>query len=379
VRNPARILAVDDTSENLEILRLRLEAKGYEVVTASDGEEGLSRARELEPDLILLDIMMPKLDGISVVRMLKQDETLRAIPVILVTAKADVRDVVEGLDAGGDDYLTKPFEHAALLARVRSMLRQKALYDTVQDQTLMLRQQARELAEWNETLKERVAKQLAEIERIGRLRRFLAPQIADLIMSSRDESWLGSHRRDIAVLFCDLRGFTTFAETGEPEEVMALLRDYHHLLGPLIYRFEGTLDRFTGDGLLVFFNDPLPCPDPAERAVRLAVSMREAVRALADRWRKRGHQIGFGIGVAQGFATLGLIGFEERSDYSAVGTVTNLAARLCAEAKDGEILVTTRVASAIEPFARLANMGEIALKGLSRPMAVSNVIGLKAG
>jgi adenylate cyclase len=196
-------------------------------------------------------------------------------------------------------------------------------------------------------------------------------------VSSGDERFLDSHRRDIAVLFCDLRGFTAFAETGEPEEVMALLRDYHDALGPFIHRFEGTLDRFTGDGLLVFFNDPLPCADPAERAVRLAVAMREAVAGLAAGWRRQGHQIGFGIGVAQGFATLGRIGFEGRFDYTAIGTTINLAARLCAEAKDGEILVTARVAAAIEPFVELAGMGDVTLKGLSRPTPVSNVIGLK--
>jgi class 3 adenylate cyclase len=234
------------------------------------------------------------------------------------------------------------------------------------------------VSSWNKTLEARVAAQLGEIERLGRLKRFLAPQLAELIVSSGDERFLDSHRRDIAVLFCDLRGFTAFAETGEPEEVMASLRDYHEALGPLIHRFEGTLDRFTGDGLLVFFNDPLPCPDPAERAVRLAVAMRDAVAALAAGWRKQGQQLGFGIGIAQGFATLGRIGFEGRFEYSAIGTTINLAARLCAEAKDGEILVTARVAGSVGLFADLSAMGDIPLKGLSRPIPVSNVVGLKA-
>jgi class 3 adenylate cyclase len=296
-----------------------------------------------------------------------------------VTAKADVRDVVEGLDAGADDYLIKPFNHTELLARVRSMLRQKALYDTVAEQAARLRQQAAELSKWNETLNERIAAQVSEIERIGRLRRFLAPQIADLIVSSKDDSWLNSHRRDIAVLVCDLRGFSAFAETGEPEEVMALLHDYHSALGPLIRDFEGALDRFAGDGLLVFFNDPLPCPNPAERAVRLAVAMRGTIHQLAEVWRKRGQQIGFGIGVAQGYATLGRIGFDERFDYTAIGTVTNIAARLCSLAKDGEILITQRIATAVEPFAQLASMGEMDLKGLSRRIAVSNLVDLDTG
>jgi adenylate cyclase len=370
--DPPLILVVDDTPENLEIVTRRLESQSYRVAVAADGEEALAQTASLRPDLILLDIMMPKLDGIAVTRRLKADASLPFIPIILLTAKADAKDIVAGLEAGGDDYLTKPIDHASLMARVRSMLRIKALHDQVQEQ-------AAELAGWNKTLEARVAAQLAEIERIGRLKRFLAPQLADLILSSGDERFLDSHRRDIAVLLCDLRGFTAFAETGEPEEVMALLGDYHDALGPLIHRFEGTLDRFTGDGLMVFFNDPLPCADPAERAVRLAVAMRDAVKTLAAQWRKQGREIGFGIGVAQGFATLGRIGFEGRFDYTAIGTTINLAARLCAEAKDGEILVTARVAAAAEPFAELAGKGDIAFKGMSRPTPVSNVVGLKTG
>jgi CheY-like chemotaxis protein len=269
MRNPPRILAVDDVAENLEILQLRLQSQGYEVVLAADGEAALVAAREQLPDLILLDVMMPKMDGIEVVRRLKNDASLPFIPIILVTAKADGKDMVAGLDAGGDDYLTKPFEHAALVARVRSMLRIKQLHDEVQSQ-------ATQLADWNAKLEERVAAQLAEIERIGRLKRFLAPQIAEMIVSAGSERILDSHRRDIIVLFCDLRGFTAFSETAEPEDLMALLADYHGALGPLIYHFEGTLDRFSGDGMMVFFNDPVPCPDPAARAVRLGLAMREA-------------------------------------------------------------------------------------------------------
>jgi len=283
MRNPPRILAVDDVAENLEILQMRLESRGYEVVLAADGEAALAAVREQLPDLILLDIMMPKMDGIEVARRLKADTSLPFIPIILVTAKADDKDVVAGLDAGGDDYLTKPFEHAALVARVRSMLRIKELHDEV-------RRQAAQLADWNAKLEERIATQLAEIERIGRLKRFLAPQIAEMIVSAGSEQILDSHRRDIIVLFCDLRGFTAFAETAEPEEVMALLADYHGALGPLVHHFEGTLDRFSGDGMMVFFNDPLPCPDPAERAVRLGIAMREAFAHLAERWQRRGQR-----------------------------------------------------------------------------------------
>jgi len=376
MREPPLILVVDDVPDNVDILQMRLESQGYEVVSAGDGVEALEKTRELRPDLILLDIMMPKMDGIETVKRLKADASLPFIPVILVTAKADGADVVAGLESGGDDYLTKPVDHAALSARVRAMLRIKALHDTVQAQARRLEEQSAELAAWSKTLEERVVAQVSEIERIGRLKWFLAPQIAQRIVSSGGEAILESHRRDIVVLFCDMRGFTAFSETAEPEDVMAVLREYHDALGPLVHRYEGTLDRFTGDGMLVVFNDPVPCPDPALRAVRLAVEMRDAAVSLARSWMARGHEIGFGVGIAQGYATLGRIGFEGRFDYTAIGTVTNVAARLCAEAKDGQILVTQRVAAAIDKIAELQQLGDIAFKGLSRPIAVLNVSGL---
>lgn len=240
-----------------------------------------------------------------------------------------------------------------------------------------LRAQAEELATWNRTLESRVKCQVEEIERVGRLKRFLAPAIAEAIVASGNERILESHRRDIAALFCDLRGFTAFAESAEPEEVMELLHQYHGALVPLVLASEGTLDRFVGDGVIVYFNDPLPCPNPPERAVRLAVAMRTAIVPLAAGWLRRGHRIGFGIGIAQGFATVGQIGFEGRLDYSAVGTVINTAARLCEAAKDGQILVTSRIASAVADAADLTDVGQLTLKGLSRPLAVSNVTALK--
>ncbi len=379
MHEPPLILVVDDVPDNVEILEMRLESQGYAVATARDGAEALDKTRELRPDLVLLDIMMPGLDGIETVRRLKADPSLPFIPVILVTARADTKDVVAGLESGGDDYLTKPVDHAALSARVRAMLRIKTLQDTVQEQKQRLETQAAELEGWNRTLEERVAAQLGEIERVGRLKRFLAPQLAELIVAKGEDSILDLHRRDIVVVFCDLRGFTAFAETAEPEEVIALLRDYHAALGPLVGRFEGTLDRFFGDGLMVFFNDPLPCPDPAARAVRMALEMREAAAGLVARWRRQGRQLGFGVGVAQGFATLGRIGFDDRIDYTAIGTVSNLAARLCAEAGDGQILVSERIVAALDGIARCEPLGEVTLKGFSRPVAVANVLGLGAG
>jgi class 3 adenylate cyclase/CheY-like chemotaxis protein len=375
LRTPPRILVVDDNPTNLEVLRVRLNAQSYEVVTAVDGEDALSQARELEPDLVLLDIMMPKLDGISVLKQLKQDSTLRFIPVILVTAKADSRDVVHGLEAGGDDYLTKPFDHAALIARVRSLLRIKELHDTVQSQAMQLKEQTDQLSSWNRLLERRVAEQLAEIERIGRLRRFLAPQVAQMIASSDSaESLLASHRREVTVLFCDLRGFTAFTEVSEPEEVMAVLREYHESLGELIFRYEGTLERFLGDGIMIVFNDPIPCADHTERAVRLALDMRKAVGALTSQWARKGHHLGFGIGIASGYATLGQIGFEHRREYTAIGSAINLASRLCDEARASQIVIGQRAFSAVEPWLEASHIGDLSLKGFNRPMPAYEVV-----
>ena len=238
--------------------------------------------------------------------------------------------------------------------------------------------QAEELAAWNRTLESRVKAQVEELERIGRLKRFLAPAVAEAVVASGNERILESHRRDIATLFCDLRGFTPFVESAEPEEVMELLQHYHSALVPLVQASEGTLDRFVGDGMIVYFNDPLPCPNPAERAVQLAVAMRDAMAQLAQTWLGRGHRIGFGVGIAQGFATLGQIGFEGRLDYSAVGTVINTAARLCEAAKNGEILVTSRIATVVANTDEFTDIGQLSLKGLSRPLAVANVTALKS-
>ena len=376
MREPPLILVVDDVPDNIDILQMRLESQGYDVIAAADGEQALAVVHERLPDLVLLDIMMPKLDGIAAMKQLKADPSLPFIPVILVTARADAKDVIAGIEAGGDDYLTKPVDQAALMARVRAMLRIKALHDRVQEQGAKLADQAAELAMWNQELETRVQAQLGEIDRISTLKRFLAPQLAEMIVSSGDEKILEIHRRDIVVVFCDLRGFTAFAVGAEPEEVLDLLNEYHAVLGPLIIRSEGTLDHFSGDGLMVIFNDPLPCPDPAERAVRMAVEMREAVAGLQADWRRRGREIGFGIGIAQGYATLGQIGFAERVDYTAIGTVCNIASRLCDEAEDGQILVSKRVAGAVEKIARLEEIGDIMLKGLTQPVSVCNVTGL---
>jgi adenylate cyclase len=236
-----------------------------------------------------------------------------------------------------------------------------------------LRQRTDEVAELNRGLESRVAEQVEELGRVGRLKQFLAPQLAELIVSQGDEKILESHRREIVVVFCDLRGYTAFTETAEPEEVLDFLREYHGALGPLVSQYEGTLDQFSGDGIMVFFNDPVPCPDPAERAVKMAMAMRETAGKLIAAWRRRGRELGFGAGIAQGYATLGRIGFAERSGYTAIGTVCNVAARLCAEAKDGQILLSQRVAVTVEEATTLEEVGALALKGLTQPIVAYNV------
>jgi adenylate cyclase len=372
MRTPPRILVVDDMPANVHILELRLAAQGYEVLTATDGEQALAVAREAQPDLILLDVMMPRVDGLEVCRRLRADASFPFTPIIMVTAKADPKDVVAGLEAGGDEYLTKPVDQTALVARVKSMLRIKALHDSVESL-------ATQLAEWNRTLEARVEAQVAQVDRLSRLRRFFSPQLAELIVDGGAEDPLETHRREVTVVFLDLRGFTAFAETAEPEEVMGVLREYHGAMGALILAHEGTLERFAGDGMMVFFNDPVPVPDAAERAVRMAVAMRDRVGELGARWRKRGHHLEIGIGIAQGFATIGAIGFEGRLDYGAVGTVTNLAARLCGEAKPGQILVSQRVLGSVEALATAEPVGDLALKGFSKPVPAFDVVKLKTG
>ena len=370
MRTPPRILVVDDTAANVHILQLRLAAHGYDVLTATDGEAALAAAREALPDLILLDVMMPKVDGLEVCRRLRADPAFPFTPIIMVTAKADPKDVVAGLEAGGDEYLTKPVDQTALVARVKSMLRIKELHDSVEAMAV-------KLAEWNRTLEERVQTQVTQLDRLSRLKRFFSPQLAELIVDGGAGDPLQTHRREVTVVFLDLRGFTAFAETAEPEEVMGILREYHAAMGALILAHEGTLERFAGDGMMVFFNDPVPMPDAPERAVRMALAMRDQVGELGGRWKKRGHELDVGIGIAQGFATIGAIGFEGRLDYGAVGTVTNLAARLCGEAKAGEILVSQRLLGAVEALARAEPVGELSLKGFSKPVPAFNVVGLR--
>lgn len=362
------ILAVDDLPQNLRLLDAVLSPRGYRLLTAASGAEALAMLPESGADLVLLDIVMPEMDGYEVCRRIRSTPGFEYLPVVMITASGD-QEKLRAIEAGADDFVSKPFIQGELLARVASLARIKRYQDTIE-------RQAAELADWNVELEARVQAQVDELQRVNRLRRFLSPQLVDLVIDSGDEAFLGSHRREIVVVFCDLRGFTTFAEASEPEEVMGVLAEYHTALGELIYRFEGTLERFTGDGLMVFFNDPVPCDDPAERAVTMAVAMRDRVAELAAGWSRQGHDLGFGIGIAQGYATLGRIGFDGRFDYAAIGSVTNLAARLCSVAGPGQILVAQRVFTAAEGIASGEPVGELDLRGFSRPIRAFAVTGI---
>jgi adenylate cyclase len=353
---PEKILVVDDVPVNVKLLAVR----GYAVVTAAGGAEALEKIAKEAPSLVLLDVMMPGMSGYDVCRRIRQNTATAMLPVIMVTALDPTQERVKGIEAGADDFLTKPINQPELLARVRSLLRIKLLHD--------------ELADWNRTLEQRVEQQLAQLDRLERLKRFFSPQVAELIVSGDTEDPLKSHRRDITVVFLDLRGFTAFAETSEPEEVMGVLREYHAAMGRVILEHEGTLERFTGDGMMIFFNDPVPVPDGPERAVRMAIAMRERVDELLVKWRRRGYDLDFGIGIAEGYATIGAIGFEGRVDYGAIGTVTNLAARFCGEAKPGQILISQRVVSAVERLVEIEELGGLTLKGFSKPVPAFNVV-----
>ena len=343
--NAPLVLVVDDNADMRSYVE-RILHKHYRIVAAKDGAEALKQAQRLRPDLILTDVMMPKMSGHDLLQAVRADKGLRSVPVIFLTARAGTEARIESLDAGADDYLSKPFDELELLARVGNLIRTRA--------------QERELVQLQ---KEKIA-------------RFLPRNLADMIMSGEHEDFLKGHRREITVVFIDLRGFTAFVEKSDPEEVMTILRDYQTVMGHLVSEYGGTLERFVGDAVMVYFNDPLPCPNHAEQAVKMAIAMRQAINSLQEEWKKRGIQLGAGIGIATGYATIGAVGFEDRLDYAAIGPVTNLAARLCSEAQHGQILVSDRVLPLVKELIKVEPIGELALKGIQRPVAVSQVVGM---
>jgi DNA-binding response OmpR family regulator len=358
----ARILVVDDVPENVRLLEAVLASCGYDVVSANDGRAALELAESANPDLVLLDVVMPRLDGYAVCRRLREREETAMLPVIMLTASGGP-EKTEAIEAGADDFITKPFNQHELLARVRSLLRIKRYHDAIE--------------ELNRTLEERVRTQVEELERMQRLQRFLSPQLAEAIVSLGDESILSSHRRQVAMFFADLRGWTRFVDAVEPEELMRVLSEFHETIGRLVRRFDATVGFIEGDGVQLFFNDPIEVPDAPLRAVRLGSALRQEMAELTPRWRKRGYDLDFGAGIALGYATCGEVGFEGRSDYAAIGAVTNLASRLADEARGGQILIEQRLYAEVEDDIEVEPLGNVTLTGFQRPVPAFNVLAVR--
>lgn len=367
----ATLLVVDDTPQNVRLLCGILETQGYHVISADGGAAALQTMQTSEPDLVLLDVMMPDIDGYEVCRQIRQMPAHQLTPIVMVTALDGKEDRVKGIEAGADEFLNKPVVIPELTARVRSLLRIKSLHDQV-------KVQAEELESLNRRLEAKVQDQVGKIERMNGLKRFLPPQVAEIALTSNEEEFLKQlqpHRQNIVVVFLDLVGFTAFALSEEPEELMQMLGEFNKAMGDLVWKFEGTLDRFTGDGMMVFFNDPVEIPDPEVRALEMALAMRDAFEKLRLGWTKQGYDLGCCWGIASGYATIGVIGFEQRLDYTAMGTVTNQAARLCEEAADQEILVTRRLISKVEGQFVIEDRGDVSLKGNPRPTGIVNLLG----
>jgi class 3 adenylate cyclase/CheY-like chemotaxis protein len=364
------VLVVDDEPANLRLLGDLLGHAGFDVMTAHDGASAIAKIDMRVPDVLLLDVLMPGKSGYDVCRELRARPDCAALPIVLVTA-LDADERIKGLEAGADELLTKPIVAPELLARVRRLVRTKQLYDRVERQAFHLRRM-------NEDLGELVDQKVGEIERLSKLKRFLAPKLAERVVTGDAGDPWQLHRRDIVVVFFDLRGFTAFSEVSAPEEVMAVLREFHARVGAETLRYGGTIERFAGDGIMVFFNDPEPVPKPCEQAVRFARSALDVCAPSLEQWRRKGFTIDISAGAAYGYATLGAIGFEDRMDYGAIGPVTNLASRLCAEAIGGEILIDSRLAAELPDNYVLEPCGLFSLKGFREPMSGYRLTGIKA-
>ena len=365
-----RILVVDDDQVNCRIVAEVLREQGHEVFFAADGEEALERVRADRPDLVISDVVMPKLDGYEVCRRLREDPATALLPIVLLSALDPQTERVTSIDAGADDFLVKPVIWLELLARVRSLLRAKFLQDAVSRQALALR-------EANRRLEDRVREQGDAVAQLDRMKRFFPPMVAEAIVTGGADI-LKPHRRRINAVFVDLRGFTAFTDRADPEEVLELLRAYHSAVGKLVDHYGGTLEHFAGDGMLIFFNDPVPIERPAECAVRMAVEALAAFEPIAKAWREQGQEVGLGIGISQGAATMGLIGFENRLEYAAIGNVPNLAARLCGQAKAGEIVFDSFTQRDVADIVEADAIGMLTLRGFTQPVSAYRFRALKS-
>ena len=358
----ATVLVVDDDPLNRAMLSMSLGTLGHQVVEAGNGLEAIDALSANPIDVVLTDIEMPEMDGYGLLEHRAGDDRLKAIPFIVISGVDEMASIITCIKLGAEDYLPKPFDPVLLHARLGACLDKKRMTD--------------ELQQWNALLAQRVDDKVAEVERLNSLRRFVSPQLAEALAAGGEEV-LASHRREITAFFCDLRGFTAFSETAEPEEVMDVLSEFHHAVGPMIFENDGTIAQFTGDGMLVFFNDPVLLDDPAWNAVRLAVAMRDRTAELSTEWKRRGHDLELGIGIAVGYATCGEIGFDGRTEYTAIGTVVNLSARVCAIAAGGQILVTNKVLAAVEDRTESIPMGDVEFKGLSRAVPIAEITALR--
>ena len=369
------VLIVDDTPANLDLL-VEVLKHDYRTKVAINGEKALELAcLDPPPDLILLDIMMPGLNGYEVCQRLKGNAKTRHVPIIFVTTLGEEEDETKGLELGGVDYVTKPLSPAIVKARIKTHLAVSQQARELERLVTRLQAQAAQLSELNRTLEQRVADGIKQLERLGTLKRFFSPSVVDMLLSGNAEDPLKSHRREIAAVFVDLRGFTAFTETSEPEDVMRVIHEYHEAMGRLVMGYGGTLEHFAGDGMMIFFNDPVEVDNPAGIAVKMAIGMQDSFTALVQGWQRRGYALSMGIGIAQGHATIGAIGFEGRRDYGVIGTVTNLAARLCGEAGAGQILISQRVQGFVADFAKTQAVSDLHLKGFHRPVAAFAVHG----
>ena len=366
----ARILIIDDQPPNVKLLDQLLSLSGYETLTAHSGPEGLAKLSEGKPDLVLLDVVMPGMSGYEVCRAIRDNPATALLPVVMVTALDPAEERVRGIESGADDFLSKPINQSEILARVKSLLRIRELHRQVEAQ-------AAQLADWNAKLEQRVDEQVGQLGRLARLKRFLSPKVVDLIVAGALDDPHVTRRREVTIVFADLRGFTAFSEAASPEDVFAVIREYHAEIGRLAGKYDGTIEHFAGDGVMLIFNDPAPLPDPALSAVSMAAELRDSLVRLSQQWKKLGYRLGCGLGIAQGHATIGTIGFPGRQDYGTIGVVCNLAARLCSKAEAGEILISQRVFGRLEGRIHAEPKGELVVKGFHEPVPAYNVISVK--